>query len=144
MHQGRVPHHHTRPEFRSLRSPIHPSRPPPDPTGKSFFSITRRVLDAVGPAVPCISVLEGGYNREAIVDGLTCHLKALGGAKRIHVPKPLPPPPRSRRGGGAPRGPRHPLAAFFPQIWAALVAKGWRIETGKRVGDKTYVARQRL
>ena len=45
--------------------------------GATYETITRRLLESVGPYVPSISLLEGGYAEAALSDGLKWHLKGL-------------------------------------------------------------------
>jgi acetoin utilization deacetylase AcuC-like enzyme len=49
-------------------------------TGADYKTITTAILRAIGPGVPVVSVLEGGYAKEAIMDGLKGHLEGLKSA----------------------------------------------------------------
>ena len=49
-------------------------------TGADYKTITTAILRAIGPGVPVVSVLEGGYAEAAITDGLKGHLKGLKSA----------------------------------------------------------------
>ena len=45
-----------------------------------YKTITTAMLRAIGPGVPVVSVLEGGYAEAAITDGLKGHLEGLKSA----------------------------------------------------------------
>ena len=45
--------------------------------GPTYEQITRQLLRSVGPHVPCISMLEGGYAPAGLQDGLAYHLRGL-------------------------------------------------------------------
>ena len=45
--------------------------------GPTYEQITRMLLRRVGPDVPCISMLEGGYAPAGLQDGLAYHLRGL-------------------------------------------------------------------
>ena len=49
-------------------------------TGADYKTITTAILRAIGPGVPVVSVLEGGYAEAAIKDGLKGHLEGLKSA----------------------------------------------------------------
>ena len=45
--------------------------------GQTYKAITRQLLECVGPDVPSVSLLEGGYTKRALQEGLGWHLSGL-------------------------------------------------------------------